>query len=276
VTRRALALRPFLQWLVAAVLGAVLIVLFGLIAFLQLTSEETGTRVHRRAIAALTDIDSILPQIEDALDNADEDPATGTVLVPDFPIPVRLTAAEAHTLRGDALRDRILGEASAIVYEEGMSQWAAAGERTQNIQRASAAGAVQTGLGLARQSAHTRLFWGAVVLTAIAALLAAGLLFAVHGWELRLVSLGTVIFAAALPCLAAAIAVRFAFKTAQTDADPFVEEMLNLGIDAMRVPIRDYIVLSTLGFAVAGLGTLGAWLEGRGSARPARAIPRGR
>lgn len=275
MSRRGPYLRLFLQWLIAVLLGAVLIALFVVIGFVQLTSEETGTRVHRRAIAALTDTDAVLPGIEAALDDADADPQAGTVLVPDFPVPVRLTADEARTLRGAALRDRILDEASATLYDDGMSAWAATDERAQRIEPVSAAGAVKAGLGLARDSKHNLFLWGAALLTVVAALLAGALLLAVRDWNLRFVSLGTVVFAAALPCLAAAIALRFAFKTAQTDADPFVDELLDLGIDAMWVPIRDYSILSILGFAVAGLGAAGAWLQGRSQPRVVHAIPRG-
>jgi hypothetical protein len=98
-------------------------------------------------------------------------------------------------------------------------------------------------------------------------------MLAIRDWNMRLVALGSLIFGAALPCLAAAIAVRFGFKTAQTEADPFTTGMLDLGIDAMWVPIRDYLALSALGFAVAGLGALGAWLQGRPPRRRLPATP---
>jgi hypothetical protein len=275
LTQNTSFLRLASQWVVAAVLAAVLAAFFVLIGAVQLTSQESGLRAQRRAIATLTEIDGLLPGIEAALDEAEA--AEGTsVRVPGFPIPVELTAEEAATLRGPALRERILDDAAASLYGDGQGAWAAADPAgVQRIERVSAAGGVETGMGMARDSRNRLLLAGAVLVGVVAFLLAVGLMFAIRDWNIRLVALGSVVIASALPCLAAAIGVRFAFKTAQTDADPFVEEMLDLGVDAMWVPIRDYLTLSGLGFAVAGLGALGAWLEGRSArgALPAAPLP---
>lgn len=263
MTDRTSFLRIASQWLIAALLTAVLAALFVLIAAVQLSSEGTGTRAQRRSVATLAEIDRLLPGIEAELDHANV-PSGETVQVPGFPIPVQLTSDEARMLRGAELRERILDSSAALLYEDGMGNWAAADrDGVQRIERVSAAGAIKTGLGLAGDSWNTRFLAGAVLLGVLALLLAAGLMVAIRDWNMRLVALGSVVIAAGLPCLAAAIAVRFAFKTAQTDADPFVTEMLDLGIDAVWVPIRDYLTLSALGFVVAGLGALGAWLQGR-------------
>jgi hypothetical protein len=52
-------------------------------------------------------------------------------------------------------------------------------------------------------------------------------------------------------------------KTAQTDADSFVEEMLELGVDTMWLPIRFYLALSMVGFATVGIASIGMWWESR-------------
>jgi phosphate/sulfate permease len=263
VTQQPSLLRIASQWVIAALLAAVLAALFILIAAVQLSSEETAIKAHRRAVATLTEIDRLLPRIEDELENTNV-PAGETVPVPGFPIPVQLTADETDTLRGAELREQILDGAAKLVYEDGMDSWSGADrDGVQRIERISAAGAVDTGLGLATESRHRLFVAGAVLLGVVALALAAGLMLAVRDWNMRLVALGSVIIAAGLPSLAAAIAARFAFKTAQTDADPFVEELLDIGVDAAWVPIRDYLILSALGFVVAGLGALGAWLQGR-------------
>lgn len=263
MTERTSFLRLASQWLIAALLTAALAALFVLIAAVQLSSEETGTRAHRRSVATLTEIDRLIPGIEAELDQMKV--ASGeTVLVPGFPIPVQLTSDEVRTLRGAELRERILDSSAALLYEDDMENWAAADPNAvQRIDRLSAAGAIKTGMGMAGDSWNTRFLILAVLLGVLAFLLAAGLMLAIRDWNMRLVALGSVVVAAGLPCLAAAIGVRFGFKTAQTDADPFVTEMLDLGIDSVWVPIRDYLTLSALGFVVAGLGALGAWLQGR-------------
>lgn len=269
MTERTSFLRLASQWLVGFLLAVVLTAFFVLIAAVQLSSEETGTREHRRSVATLTEIDRLIPGIEADLALTDVAPDE-TVQVPGFPFPVLLTAEEARTLRGADLRERMLDSAAALLYEDGTEAWAAADPNAvQRIDRVSTTGALKTGMGLASDSWNTRFVILAVLLGVLALLLAAGLMLAVRDWNMRFAALGSVIIAAGLPCLAAAIGVRFAFNTAKTDADKFVTDMLDLGIDSVWVAIRDYLTISALGFVVAGLGALGAWLQGR-AVRPSR------
>jgi len=263
LTERTSFLRVASQWLVGFLLAVVLTAFFVLIAAVQLSSEETGTRAHRRSVATLTEIDRLIPGIEADLDLTEVSPDQ-TVQVPGFPFPVLLTADEAQTLRGADLRERVLDSAAALLYEDGMEMWAAADpDAVQRIDRVSTTGALKTGMGLASDSWNTRFVIVAILLGVLALLLAAGLMLAVRDWNMRFVALGSVVIAAGLPCLAAAIGVRFVFNTAKTDADTFVTDMLDLGIDSAWVAIRDYLTISALGFVVAGLGALGAWLQGR-------------
>lgn len=263
MTERTSFLRLASQWLIGFLLAGVLTALFVLIAAVQLSSEETGTRAHRRSVATLTEIDRLIPGIEADLDLTDAT-SDETVQVPRFPFPVLLTADEARTLRGAALRERMLDSAAALLYEDGMEMWAAADpDAVQRIDRVSTTGALETGMGLVSDSWNTKFVIIAVLLGVLSLLLTAGLMLTVHDWNMRFVALGSVIIAAGLPCLAAAIGIRFAFNTAKTDADSFVTDMLDLGIDSVWVAIRDYLTISALGFVVAGLGALGAWLQGR-------------
>jgi hypothetical protein len=72
--------------------------------------------------------------------------------------------------------------------------------------------------------------------------------------------------AAALPLLAAAVGVRFALRTAQEEADPFVSGLLELGVEAMWVPIRNYLALTVLGFTVLLLTLVFIWISSRQAA----------
>ena len=56
--------------------------------------------------------------------------------------------------------------------------------------------------------------------------------------------------------------------TAEEEADPFVTGLLDLGVDAMWVPIRDYLALSALGFSVIALGVFCLWWQARLGAPP--------
>jgi len=69
------------QWTVAFVLTVVLILFLVSIAAAQVTSDDTGQRVLRRSVAVTTNIDAVLPGIEDKLhetasESSDATPST--------------------------------------------------------------------------------------------------------------------------------------------------------------------------------------------------------
>jgi len=176
---------------------------------------------------------------------------------------------EALALEGMALRERILSEAGATLYRDGMSAWADGDDDgDQRIETISVAGALKRGLGLIMDKNHDRMVIATVVLGFLSAVLAALLVASVRSWG-RLVALGAAAVAAALPLLAAAVGVRFAFRTAQEEADPFVYGLLELGVEAMWVPIRNYLALTALGFAVMLVALMFMWASSRWATSPA-------
>ena len=264
-------LRAVSQWLTGVALAVLLTLLFVAISAVQLSSEGTGQRLLRRSIALSTNIDAVLPGLETALRERAREASGQTVRVPDFPIPVDLPRDEALQLEGPALRARILSEASDRVYADGMSAWSAADpDARQSIETISVPGALKGGLGLITATNHDRMVIAAIVLGVLSAACAAMLVASVRSWG-RLVALSAAIIASALPLLAAAVAVRFAFRTAQEEADPFVWGLLELGVEAMWVPIRNYLALTVLGFTLLMLTLLFIWTGSRWPPRSAGA-----
>ena len=256
-------LRAVSQWTIGVALAVLLTLFFLAISAVQLSSEDTGQRLLRRSIAVSTDIDAVLPDVETALQERARGETGETVRVPDFPIPVDLPRDDALQLEGPALRVRILSEASDRVYEDGMSAWSAADpDARQSIETISVPGALKGGLGLITAANHDRMVIVAIVLGVLSAVCAAMLVASVRSWG-RLVALSAAIIAAALPLLAAAVAVRFAFRTAQEEADPFVWGLLELGVEAMWVPIRSYLALTVLGFTLLILTLVFIWAASR-------------
>jgi hypothetical protein len=82
---------------------------------------------------------------------------------------------------------------------------------------------------------------------------------------LRLLALGGAVSVASITSLAAAVAVRFALRTAESGADPFEEQLIDLGVDTVWLFIRNYLILSLLGLALLLLAWLFLWLESRSS-----------
>lgn len=260
-------LRAVSQWLIGVALAVLLTLFFVAISAVQLSSEGTGQRLLRRSVAVSTQIDAVLPDLQIALRERAREGSGETVRVPDFPVPVDLTREEALRLEGPALRERILSEASDRLYEDGMSAWSAADpDARQSIETISVPGALKRGLGLITAANHDRMVIAAVVLGVLSAMCAALLAASVRSWG-RLVALSAATIVAALPLLAAAVAVRFAFRTAQEEADPFVWGLLELGVEAMWVPIRNYLALTVLGFTVLLLTLVFIWAGSRLSPR---------
>ena len=266
-------LKPLLlaasQWLIGASLAVMLALLFLAVTAVQLSSQSLGERILRRSVAVSTNIDAILPDLQAALKAEAREGDADQVRVPDFPIAVDIPRDEALSLEGMALRERILSEAGATLYRDGMSAWAGADDDgDQRIETISVAGALERGLGLIMDKNHDRMVIATVVLGFLSAALAALLVASVRSWG-RLVALSAATIAAALPLLAAAVGVRFAFRTAQEEADPFVYGLLELGVEAMWVPISNYLALTALGYAVMLVALMLIWASSRWATSPA-------
>jgi hypothetical protein len=243
------------QWLVGIALVAVTTLLFLSVNAVQLTSAGVGQRLLARYVAVATDIDVRLAALEEGV-REEAESGGDPVRVPDFPIAVDLSREEALELQGGALRARILDESAARLYEDGTSVWAGADpEGARRIDTVSEAGAVDRGLGLISEDVHTVAIVVTGVLGFLAFVLGVALVVSVRTWP-RLLSLSGVVVAAALPSLAGAVALRFVFRAAQEGADPFVYGLLDVGVEAMWVPLRNYLALTALG-VVSFLVTVG-------------------
>ena len=258
------AARVARQWLLAFLLSLSCAVFLAALTAARLTARGPGERIHERAVLALTGLDAALPGIEDALHTEARGSDAASVRVPGFPIPVDLLRAEAAELGGPALRERLLDEAAARLYEDGMSAWAAGDPSSaQRIDRFSAAGMVHWSLGLVRDGWHAAFLLAAAVSGAACLLLAAALTLSLSGVYMRLLALGGALLGAALPSLAAAVALRFALKTAQVDGDPFLAGLLEIGVDAAGFAIRQYLIAASAALGVIAVAAGAAWLEAR-------------
>jgi hypothetical protein len=267
MTQPGSLLRIASQWVLGLALVAALTLFFFTLAGLQLTSESTGERILRRAVAIATEIDVNLPQIESDLRETAAGRQGERVLVPNFPIPVELTIEEATTLGGAELRSVILTRAGERLYRDGSSAWAGADpEGNQQVQRISSAGVLHSGLGLLTKSTNTVFLITSILFGLLALGLAALLMVSLRGY-MRLLVAGVVTLASSLPLLAGAVALRFIMRTAEPEGDAFVQGLLDLGVDAMWVPIRDYAALSVLGALLTLVGALLLWWQSRAQTR---------
>lgn len=231
----------------------------------QLTEEGTGRRLLERALVALTDLDAALPALQDSLRQAAEEAQGLTVVVPDFPVPVELSREEAQTLEGQALRQRLLAEGSARMYRQGSGALLSDPEAERRLETTSMPWALEQGLGLITEETHGNLQVAMIVLGALSLLLLVPVLWSPPLWG-KISLLGAVLLVASLPPLAGALGVRFFLRAAQGDADLFVRELLQVGIDAMTVPVRNYLALSALGSGLLVVAAAMVWAGSRGRA----------
>ena len=234
-----------------------------------MSSDGTAHRILRRGVAITTDIDAILPQVTTDLHAAAQTSDQDSVRVPNFPVPVEIPKEEAVRIEGEELRQRLLDKSADRIYDDGMSAWAQSDTASnQNIARFSTAGGLNRAFGLVTEKWNT-VYLIATALFGFLSLVLAALLWLNLKSYLRLLALGAATATAAVISLAGAVAVRFALRTAETGADPFEKDLLDLGVDTVWLFIRNYLILSLLGFAVLAVAAFFAWWDSRKDPRPA-------
>jgi hypothetical protein len=261
-------LRVASQWLLVLFLAVTLGLFFLFATAFQVTSGGTADRILRRGIAITTDIDALLPQIETELEIAAETAEGDSVRVPNFPVPVDIPREDVGQIESADLRSKILEQAADRLYEDGGSAWAAGDpEANQSIDRVSTAGGLHRAFGLVTEKWNTA-FLIAAFLFAFLSLVLMVVVWLNLASYLRLLALGAAISVASIISLAAAVAVRFALRTAETGADSFEQQLIDLGVDTVWLFIRNYLILSLLGFAIVALSSLFLWWQSREATRP--------
>ena len=265
----ASSIRVASRWLLVLFLAGTLGLFFLFATAFQVTSGDRAHRILRRGVATTTEIDALLPQIETELQNAADAAEGDQVRVPNFPVQVDIPTTDVGRIEPAELRSRILEQSADRLYKDGMSAWTAGDpEARQNIDRVSTAGGLHRAFGLVTEK------WNTVFLVAAALFGFLSLILVVLIWlnlrsYLRLLALGGAISVASIISLAAAVAVRFALRTAETNADPFEEQLIDLGVDTVWLFIRNYLILSLLGFALLLLASFFLWLQSRTSTETA-------
>lgn len=249
------------QWLIGMLLALTLSGLFLAVSAAQLTSPSNGQKVLGQGVAVLTDIDGILPKIHSDLHENAALAGTELVQIPGFPITLQLTSAEASTISEASLRQYILESSATLAYQNGMGIFEDP-EGQQDIGLFSPAGAIDRGLSIITNENYNRIRITTGVLIAISGVLALLLLISTRSY-VRLIALGAAITAATLPPLGGLIAARSIFRGAQDNADPFIHGLLELGIAATWIPLRNEITFAALGAAFIGVGLLSSLIATR-------------
>jgi hypothetical protein len=239
-------------------LGMALLALLAALNLLQLTAPGPAHRALRRAVASLTEIDSLLAVQGAALRRQADASPDEPLSLPDYPLDVSLSAEEAQRSAAE-VRDLLLDRSAERVYQEGPAAFREEGQ-SGDAPQLSVQRAVRTGLGFLTASNHDALRWTTLVLAVACGVLSGVLVLLTRGYG-RLTTLGGAVAAASLFFLLLAVAVRVALGLAGWGTDDYITvQLVDLAKGAAWLPIRNGLALAALGLALLALGVMGSRL----------------
>lgn len=219
----------------------------------QITAREISIPASERAIAALSEVDSLLALGEQAL--CTQAGGDGTLDLPGFAVgDVEVRANEVRcTTDGrldiEALRALLLERGADLVYLRGVEAFIEAGRSPEPTSALSGAGALRGLLDTLTAAVHEPAALLAWVLGGLGAALAGALLTFGRAGRLTRVAVGLVV--GAIPVLVAALALRFALGAMSGGADdPMLQELIAIARTLTDVPFRDALFVLLGGFAL--------------------------
>jgi hypothetical protein len=246
---------------VAAALGLA-IALFALLValnLLQLTAPGPAHRTLRRAVASLTETDSLLAAQGATLRQQAEASPGEPLSLPDYPVDVSLSPQEAQRPDGE-VQDLLLDRSAEQIYQDGTAAFREEGQ-SGTSPRLSVQQAVDAGLGFLTAGNHDALRRVTLVLAVVCGALSGALVLLTKGYG-RLITLGGAIAATSLLFLLVTAAVRLALALAGWAAEDYITvKLLDLAKGAAWLPILNGLAFIGLGLALLALGLLGSRLS---------------
>jgi hypothetical protein len=237
-------------------------VFFLLIAYSswQITDRENGLKVLEPAVARITEVETLLPRMREQMEEQVAEEDLEVVFIPNYPILVPITADQLRLLSDEELLAYVKRESAELTYQHGLNVFAIDGSIEGGL--FSGEGAMRLTFGQITEGRHDQITIAVAVLVIMTALLVVAQIFAASGWG-RLVSIGAMVAAAAIPSLILVALFRFGISTLADDQnDPLTQDLLDIWRKAVSVPFRNDMAVSVFGLVLIALGWLGAWLSG--------------
>lgn len=228
-------------------------------ALAQVTSREVALPAAERAIAALSEVDSLLTLGERAL--CAQAGGSGNLELPGFAVgEVQVRANEVRCTDGRldlvALRQLLLSRGADLAYLRGIEAFIEAGRTPEPASPISGAGAVRGLIDTLTVGVHEVAVIAAWALGALGAMLAVPLVLMSRGLG-RLSRLGVALAVGAAPVLLAALALRFALGTLTTEPDDhMLREFIAIAHALLGVPLRDAAWVDLGGVALVAPGVV--------------------
>ncbi len=245
----ALTAAPFFRGLLVAALALSVALFVGALSARQLSQRDSAMPVLSASIEALTDPQRLIESHQVALRRAAEGAPGEVIAVPGYPVDVALTAEEVRTLDSPALADLLTERAAAVVFADGMDALDQSGR--QGGGTFSAQGVVRRVSDRLTDDAHDSATTATVALLLVMAALGVTVVL-VYGEERRLRALGVGVLIGGLAGLVVCLLAGLIARQAGGD-DPFVEDVREIVTTVLRVPRRNYLVVSLLGVGITAV-----------------------
>jgi NADH:ubiquinone oxidoreductase subunit 6 (subunit J) len=236
----------------------------------QLTERSQATRVLQQTLVPLSDIDRLLARDYAALQTQAQADAGGSVIVQSYPLGIAIPAAELSEMSRDAVRAHVLSVSAERIYESGAGAFAPDEAGRGSFFSPSGVFALTAGQLTARN--HTI----AIIVGALLALFFVPMLVRAlsegSGAE-RARNLGAGLLLGGLGLAIALLVGRSLLRGVLSTDDGFSDALLDVGLNAAGLPIRNGVIFGALGAlvlaAALGFETLlwrwagrRAWAEG--------------
>lgn len=253
--------RETAKWAVGLALVITLTAALFSLQLYQMSGEASAKAALSRIIDALAEGDASIARQHEALTaSAEQSGPDDPVTLDDYPVSVTFTRTEVIESTPEQLAAIARARAIDRVYADGAGVLRDS-EATAGPGRFSAAGAVDAFLGLLTEDTHTVTAWLTFALVALGAGLALALASLSRGYG-RIGAPGVALAAAAAVLLAAGAACWTYASASDGSGTEYVQrELLAIGKDLAGLPLRNGAALAALGFALAGCGAVGGWLD---------------
>jgi hypothetical protein len=240
-------------------LTLLLLLFMAAISARQVTSEAEAERLLQAGIATLTDVDVLVAENREPLRQLAENTTGPAIPFPGYPLAVSLTRQEAVSGTNAEIRSALLERSAAVVYADGLGAFDRTGE--QSLGTFSTQGLLRLVVGQLSEKTHRRATIASIVLGTLAGLAALAVL-AKNGGYTRLRVIGFASLGAAIPGAAIVFGVRL-LAARYWSGDPFSEDLGDIVRAVVNVPLRNYLILGSLGVALAAAGIVFQAVAGR-------------
>lgn len=219
----------------------------------QLTERSHATQVLQQTLAPLSDIDRLLDRDYATLQAQARAAPDTSVIVPSYPLGIAIPAAELSEMSRDEVRARVLSVSAERIYESGVGTFTR--EDAGQGSFFSPSGVFELTAGQLTARNHTIAIIIAVLLALFFVPMLVRALSEGSGAE-RARNLGAGLALGGLGLAVALLIVRGLLRGVLGADDAFSDALLDVGINAAGLPIRNGLIFGALGgiVLVASLG----------------------